>query len=600
MYPIFVEASGNITEAALSPTGKEQVTMKRIRKKFRDMKYRHKLTILLVTSSLVPMTMLALYSHNSMSRLVRHNEVEDTSSILEQTRESIDSQIEVYTGLINYLTYSPDIEEMINEKNMDNYVAYAKYTQIVDPLLTVPKSYHDAINQIQIFADSIKVRHEYTLVPMDEIGQEWWSSQLNDEVQVQWLVNTEKPEIAAVRNIYDGRNRTAVLCITLDYNKIFKPLKNIISEESGTMVLDQSQNIVYRDENIQDNDLADLGESDKILEQISKEYVAVNSTSQNTGWKFYLYKTKKSVEKSVYQMLFAEIPLIAGCVLIIFILGMAFSRLFTRKIEMLTENMDQVNHGSREVTVTSDAEDEVGVLIRSFRRMMGEIDRLISEVYENKIALKEFELKALTAQINPHFLYNTLDMINWLSQSGQSEKVTEAVQALTRFYRLTLGSKDLISTVQDEVTHVSLYMQLQNMRYNNCAEFIADVPPELDHFSIPRLTFQPIVENALLHGIMMKEEKKGTILLTGWREENDIVFVISDDGAGIPPEKLDSLLDERTQAAVGSSSRHVGVSNTNLRLKSLYGSGYGLSFISVPGQGTEVTVRIPAQEEEEF
>ena len=99
---------------------------------------------------------------------------------------------------------------------------------------------------------------------------------------------------------------------------------------------------------------------------------------------------------------------------------------------------------------------------------------------------------------------------------------------------------------------------------------------------------------------MMKVEKKGTILLTGWREENDIVFVISDDGAGIPPEKLDSLLDERTQAAVGSSSRHVGVSNTNLRLKSLYGSGYGLSFTSVPGQGTEVTVRIPAQEEEEF
>lgn len=214
--------------------------MKRIRKKFRDMKYRHKLTILLVTSSLVPMTMLALYSHNSMSRLVRHNEVEDTSSILEQTRESIDSQIEVYTGLINYLTYSPDIEEMINEKNMDNYVAYAKYTQIVDPLLTVPKSYHDAINQIQIFADSIKVRHEYTLVPMDEIGQEWWSSQLNDEVQVQWLVNTEKPEIAAVRNIYDGRNRTAVLCITLDYNKIFKPLKNIISEESGDKILQLS------------------------------------------------------------------------------------------------------------------------------------------------------------------------------------------------------------------------------------------------------------------------------------------------------------------------------------------------------------------------
>ena len=184
------------------------------------------------------------------------------------------------------------------------------------------------------------------------------------------------------------------------------------------------------------------------------------------------------------------------------------------------------------------------------------------------------------------------------SQSGQSEKVTEAIQALTRFYRLTLGSRDLISTVHDEVTHVTLYIQLQNMRYNDCAEFIADVPPELDSFSIPRLTFQPIVENALLHGIMMKEEKKGTILLTGWKEGNDIVFIISDDGAGIPPEKLDSLLDEHTQAVVGSSSRHIGVSNTNLRLKSLYGSKYGLSFTSVPGQGTEVTLRIPALEDE--
>ena len=261
--------------------------------------------------------------------------------------------------------------------------------------------------------------------------------------------------------------------------------------------------------------------------------------------------------------------------------------------------METIRKGRPEPLELSDAgNDEIGILSGTYNYMTAEINQLMD--YEEKAAkeLRNAEFRALQAQINPHFLYNTLDMINWLSQSGQSEKVTEAIQVLTRFYRLTLGSRDLISTVQDEVTHVTLYMQLQNMRYNNCAEFIADVPPELDSFSIPRLTFQPIVENALLHGIMMKEEKKGTILLTGWKEGNDIVFVISDDGAGIPPEKLDSLLDEQTQAAVGSSSRHIGVSNTNLRLKSLYGSKYGLSFTSVPGQGTEVTVRIPALEDE--
>lgn len=562
--------------------------MKRIRKKFRDMKYRHKLTILLVTSSLVPMTMLALDSHNSMSRLVRHNEVEDTSSILEQTRESIDSQIEVYTGLINYLTYSPDIEEVINEKNMDNYVAYAKYTQIVDPLLTVPKSYHDAINQIQIFADSIKVRHEYTLVPMDEIGQEWWSSQLNDEVQVQWLVNTEKPEIAAVRNIYDGRNRTAVLCITLDYNKIFKPLKNIISDESGTMVLDQSQNIVYRDENIQDNDLADLRESDKILEQISKEYVAVNSTSQNTGWKFYLYKTKKSVEKSVYQMLLAEIPLIAGCVLIIFILGMAFSRLFTRKIEMLTENMDQVNHGSREVTVTSDAEDEVGVLIRSFRRMMGEIDRLISEVYENKIALKEFELKALTAQINPHFLYNSLSIINWMAiKSGQKE-ISKVTLDLSTFYRTALSKGEDMVTVENCIRNIEAYLSIQLVMHDNDFTVEWKIDPQVKAEKVPKLILQPVVENALEHGLDVKEEGDKILQLSFLDAEDAVLLRVEDNGMGMEQSVAESLV---TYQAEG-----YGLKNVNDRICLLYGEEYKIRITSSVGKGTVVEMRIPKGE----
>ena len=138
-------------------------------------------------------------------------------------------------------------------------------------------------------------------------------------------------------------------------------------------------------------------------------------------------------------------------------------------------------------------------------------------------------------------------------------------------------------------------MQLQNMRYNHCADFIADIPPELGSLTIPKLTFQPIVENALLHGILMKEEKKGCILLTGWREGEDAVLVISDDGAGIAPEKLDTLLDSLSADNGLTSLRHIGVSNTNLRLKSLYGDAYGLSFTSTPGQGTEVTVHIPAR-----
>ena len=212
--------------------------MKKVLQKIKNMKYRHKLTILLVVASLIPMTGIILYSHGRMSTMIRRNETEDMQAILEQARENIDSQIQIFASLLNYLTYSPDIEEIIEEKNLDNYAAYEQYTEVADPLLSVPKSYHDAINQIRLFADSIQVEHEYTLVPLENLDREWWSAGLGDDERIQWAVNEEEREIAAVRKLYDGKELEAVLCVTLDYDKIFQPLTNILGEDSGAMVTD--------------------------------------------------------------------------------------------------------------------------------------------------------------------------------------------------------------------------------------------------------------------------------------------------------------------------------------------------------------------------
>ena len=562
--------------------------MKNIRKKFRDMKYRHKLTILLVIVSLVPMTVLALYSHISMSRLVRHNELEDTSSILEQTRESIDSQIEIFTSLLNYLTYSPDIEEVINEKSMDNYMAYEKYTYIVDPLLTVPKSYHDAIEQIQLFAQSIKVRHEYTLVPLSEMKQEWWCDSLTDDVQVQWMVNTEKPEIVAVRQLYNGKELEAVLCITLDYNKIFKPLNNVIVEESGGMVLDKSGNILYRREEIQENDLADKTDSQEVLEAVQKNYVSVSSISRDTGWEFYLYKTRKSIEQSVYQMLLTEIPLIIGCVLIIFILGLVFSRLFTRKIEQLTRNMDQVNHGIREVTVYSDSEDEVGLLIRSFRRMMGEIDRLISEVYENKIALKEFELKALTAQINPHFLYNSLSIINWMAIRSDQKEISKVTLDLSTFYRTALSKGEDMVTVENCIRNIQAYLSIQLVMHDNDFQIEWNIDPQVKTEKVPKLILQPVVENALEHGLDVKEEGEKILKLSFLDNGSDVLLRVEDNGLGMEQEVAQRLIMYQAEG--------YGLKNVNDRICLLYGKDYTIRILSKVGEGTRVEMRIPKGE----
>ena len=557
-------------------------------KKYKDMKYRYKLTILLVVASLVPMTVLALYSHSRMSSLVRKNEMEDMYSILEQTRESIDGQIEIYASLLNYLTYSPEIQEVIKNKDRDRYTAYEQYTEIVDPLLTVPKSYHEAILGIQLFAESIPVRHDYTLVPLDEMDGEWWSSRLDDSVTVQWIVDRNSRQIAAVRGIYEGKKLDAVLCITLDYEKVFRALANIIERNSGGLVVDNEENVVYHGENLASSDIAAQKGTEKMLARLREEYTYVSSSGHETRWTYYFYKTPAVIESSVSKVLISEIPLISSCVLIIIVLGMTFSRLFTRKIELLTRNMEQVNQGSREVTVYSDSEDEIGQLVRSFRHMMDEINRLIEEVYENKIALKEFELKALTAQINPHFLYNSLSIINWMAIKSRQKEISRVTLALSTFYRTALSKGADMVTVENCIRNIEAYLEIQLIMHDNDFRVEWNIEPDVQQELVPKLILQPVVENALEHGLDVKEEGEKILRLSFFREGKDTVIRVEDNGMGMEQEQAEKLI---TYQAKG-----YGLKNVNDRMCILYGDEYAIRIFSKVNQGTRVEMRIPGKE----
>lgn len=559
------------------------------------MKYRHKLTVLLVTASLVPMILLVWYSHGRMSSLLREKEMEDMSSILEQTGEGIDSQIEVFSSLLNYLTYSPDIEDLITEKNMDNYYAYKKYTEVADPLLTVPKSYHDAILQIQLFAEGIKVRHEYTLVPLAEVEKEWWYGHLAEDVSVQWVVDRKRPEIAAVRRIYQGKEQTAVLCITLDYGKIFQSFENIISEGSGGIILDKDGNILFQKELLgEEKDGANAPDplvSREILESGQKDYAYVSRENTICGWNFYLYKLQSAVDSSVSGILVSEIPLIAACVAIILFLGLSFSRLFTRKIEELTDNMNRVNQGSREVTVDSDSEDEIGLLIRSFRSMMEEINRLIHEVYENKIALKEFELKALTAQINPHFLYNSLSIINWMAIRSNQRDISKVTLSLSMFYRTALSKGQDMVTVDNCIQNIKAYLDIQLVMHDNGFQVVWEIDPEVKGDIVPKLLLQPVVENALEHGLDMKEEGEKILKLFFVKDGEDVLLTVEDNGPGMEQAEADKLV---TYQASG-----YGLKNVNDRMLLLYGEKYAIRVYSKLGEGTRVEMRIPRKHADE-
>ena len=561
--------------------------MNRLRKWIKNMKYRHKLTILLVVTALVPMTVLALYAHSRQSTMVRSSDLEDMQSIIDQTKESIDSQTAVYSSLLNYLTYSPDIEEIIKEKNIDNYTAYEKYNEIADPLLSVPKSYHDAINRIQLFARSIQVEHEYTLVPLAKMKEEWWSSELQDDVRIQWLVNLESKEVAAVRMIYDDQVLDAAICIALDYDKIFQPLTNILTEENGGMVTDEDGRILYNKSELEDIELKKSDDRDTALEKINQECAYTMAESKENNWGFYLYKSQRAISGSVRRLLLEEIPLMAACCLITLVLGLSFSRIFTRKIEELTRNMDKVNHGSREVTVSSDSEDEVGILINSFRRMMDEINRLIDEVYVNKIALKEYELKALQAQINPHFLYNTLSMMNWMAIRSNQMDISKVTLALSTFYRTALSKGEDMVTVENCIRNMEAYLEIQLTMHDNNFTVEWETDPEIKNEKMPKLLLQPVVENAIEHGIDEKEEGDKKISLSFKGVGDDVVITVRDNGMGMEQEKAETL--------VAYQAKGYGLKNVNDRIRLLYGEGYGIRIFSAPGEGTNVVMRFPKE-----
>ena len=295
--------------------------------------------------------------------------------------------------------------------------------------------------------------------------------------------------------------------------------------------------------------------------------------------------------------LMIQIALIyAGFLVLAFLFANVLAHSITGRLSSVIRQMQTVRHGPPTPMESPEAHDEIGDLIDTYNYMTRKMDELMDKQAKAAEDLRIAEFNSLQAQINPHFLYNTMDMINWMALQGQTEEISHAVQSLSRFYKLTLSRKKGISTIARELEHVTIYVQLQNMRYHDSMELITDIPDELYEYQIPKLTLQPVVENSILHGILEKESKSGTIVITGWMEDEDVILLVSDDGVGIPPEILSRILSGNGNSQSGGTN--IAVYNTHRRLQILYGSDYGLTYSSKPGEGTEVEIRFPAHREE--
>ena len=309
-----------------------------------------------------------------------------------------------------------------------------------------------------------------------------------------------------------------------------------------------------------------------------------------TDWRLAWIVPQASIVAQSRSVLLQFAIIYALMTILVLILGITQSNSIVRRIVSLRDQMGQIKSERPKPLTLLPGKDEVGDLIETYNYMVERINALLDGTIEAAEELKNKEIKALRAQIDPHFLYNTLDMIKWLIKAGNNERATSAIMTLSRFYRLTLNRGNLTAAVSAELEHVSLYIALMNMRFDEKIEYLVDMPEDMLEYEIPMIIFQPIVENAIQHGIFEKPSKSGKIIITGWSDDETLYFLVSDDGIGMSAEQIMQLM--QTGGEEGATGG-IGVYNTHRRLQMMCGrEDCGLYYSSESGKGTEVTFRI--------
>ena len=314
----------------------------------------------------------------------------------------------------------------------------------------------------------------------------------------------------------------------------------------------------------------------------------------------YIYYEVRGIQQSraAYQTFFMNLVRFSLLgmgllLLLVIILSYYIPRSITMPITRISRVTNQVAKGNLSVRAAAESGAEARMLSDSLNAMIDKINELLDQVTTEQIRLRKAEFELLQAQINPHFLYNTLDTIVWLAEAGDQKRVVSMVGNLSDFFRTSLNQgKDIIS-IREELAHVRSYLEIQQVRYQDILRYEITVPEDLYEYKIPKITIQPLVENALYHGIKNKRGQ-GTITVSGKRNENGFVLYVRDNGIGMTQERLNEVR-AGIQKLSYTGKEIYGLYNVNERIRLNFGETYGISIESTYGEGTCVSISLPDQ-----
>jgi len=427
-----------------------------------------------------------------------------------------------------------------------------------------------------------------------------------------FLSNGSK-QIYFASNIWSDFKKLGMIIIGIDEYYFSRLLANFkISPGSAIFILDENSDLIIPGEN---NPFSYESVKEGISKQlINKKDIGINKEIKIAGEKYLMFKIQlplrdvtfrwsvlvltpiKELSNDVNQIYYINVILILFSLIAILFLTLIMNRVIIKPIENLSRNMELVSVGNLEITILTNRSDEIGILENGFNTMILSLKDYIRKVEIQEKNKREMEIQILQSQINPHFLRNTLNTIKWMAEIKQANGITNAIVSLSRLLDYYVSSTECMVSVRRELDSIMEYVNLQKLRYQNKFTIKIDVEGKLLENKILKLSFQPIIENSIMHGFASKRGQC-TIILKGLVENNCIIFTIADNGVGIDDIVLNKLLNN--DAVNVEKTDGIALKNIDDRIKLHFGENYGIKIYSKRGKGTEVIITMPVVRKEE-
>jgi two-component system sensor histidine kinase YesM len=500
------------------------------------------------------------------------------------------SEYDIFTNATKYLYNLFAAKDYIDfiiiygERGMPYYLSCDRSNGILN---------YEPIKNMEIYEKAIALK-----------GKSFWFVMSGSENSL--IIDNKSPKIAMCRSLIEINNlNMAGLMITFtSISNIEKIYAQSISLNGGSvLILDEYNNVVsyknnlpFDSSNVSEKLLANITgrTGSKKLNLAGLDVFAAYTTTNEAGWKIIYLASLAETKSKTASILVVSILIVTGCLMVSVMIAFFAASNFTRPIAVLLSSMQRFQEGKFNERVDFRYNDEIGNLGKGYNTMVDNIQLLVNTVYKLKLNEKDAKLKALQSQINPHFLYNTLDSIYWKAQKSHNREISDMLYALSQLFRLTLNAGNDLTTVDREVHMIECYLLLQKSRYDKKFNYCIDVDSGLYRYKIPKLVLQPFVENAVVHGIK-PNNMNGNLSISGVLAGDTMLFKIADDGCGFPAETLENINKIIHSAADPLAGNEGGyaIKNVAERLNLVYADNYCLEIISSSSRGAVVTLTIP-------